>query len=310
MRLLTYREAWRAPCPISSSPSVALSAPPRATGLGEDVSGLVRKCGPLLLVYPGFDRGRDVRRSPAPRVDGSALERYHRMPRALGEAAQRLAIHLEVGRRVDGKMTNRKPLGARHCRPAQKRKLEPGEIELAPHRERDGGERLVHVPFESESQVHRQLPAGAGVSTITSTCGLTRSAPSMTLYGFIPKLRRSTSMRATALPSFRWTSKVPSRATPWMVRVPRTLHPPSVSFTSLETKVASGCLCASSTSRAQLRSISALSRSERVPSAGIPARIAPTTRSAEASTRAVTESARTSMSNREARRRRSWPSAE
>src|SRR5205814_10099644 len=99
-------------------------------------------------------------------------------------------------------------------------------VQLAPHRERNGGERLVHVAFESESQVHRlQSAAATGVSTITRTRDLTRSAPSIALYGFIAKLGRSTSMRATALPSFRWTSKAPSCATPWMVRVPRTLHP-------------------------------------------------------------------------------------
>src|SRR5256885_6337194 len=73
---------------------------------------------------------------------------------ALREPAQGFSIDLEVGGGIDREMADREPLRPRERRPSRERELEPGQVELAPHGERDGGERLVDVPFEGETQVH------------------------------------------------------------------------------------------------------------------------------------------------------------
>src|SRR5205807_9076114 len=98
---------------------------------------------------------------------GSAFQRHHRVTGALGEPAQGLSIDLEVASGVDGKVADRETLRPGERRPSGERELEPGEVELAPHRERNGGERLVDISLEGEPQVHRHPPAGAGVSTMT-----------------------------------------------------------------------------------------------------------------------------------------------
>ena len=131
-----------------------------AARLGEPeqhVARLFRERAPL--------RGRELRRalrhalgdahsSPRACVERPSLERRDRMAGALGEGGERLAVNLEIAGPVHREVTDREPLRARHRGPRLERQLEPSEVELAPHRQRDELQRAVQVTFELEAQVH------------------------------------------------------------------------------------------------------------------------------------------------------------
>src|SRR5438874_5405570 len=221
----------------------------RAARLGQPqqhVARLFRKRAPLGKRKPWRARGDglgNARGSPSLAVDRPAFERRHRMADALRESGQRLAVCLQVAFLIDGQMAHRQALGSRHRRPRQKGQLEPGEIQLAAHGERDELQRAVEVPLQLEAQVHAAPYTSAnGVVTTTRTSGATRSAPSIAVYGRIPKRPTSSSTRAMARPAVSWKANSPVSSRPCNDSVPRT-RPSSTSF---EAKAISGYRCASS----------------------------------------------------------------
>src|SRR5438105_7896833 len=138
-----------------------LRVAPRLGEAHQRVSGLLRERAPLLrretragLGQARGDARRQARGAPRGRVGGTSLDRLDDVPGAVGEPLQRLAVDVEVFRRVHRQVADRELLRPRQRRPCGERRLEPGEIELASHRERNELERPVQVALEGEAQVH------------------------------------------------------------------------------------------------------------------------------------------------------------